>query len=319
MQKRKRRYQIWLLLGLGLLAGAIYLLNQKNSSLQSSLKDFALKAPNQLEKIRITKNDTTLQLYKEQRNAWLVNDQYPVNNQALKAMKRIFSGLETVAPLPKIDQERITANLFENGTRIDLYKHTKPFKTYYLYYDTIHSTTYGSLGNKNTVFSLRVRAVDIQDITKYLNTNPGYWKDKHIFKYTPEAIKAVHVQYPDHPENAFTIDNEQQQPVLYDHTGKTIQQVNTEKITNYLYFFSSVKFESVVDPSDNSFSSPFARVHVKHETDTARLHLYRLPSVSGEYKYDLNELLGKTDFEYGRLKYSEVDPILQKINYFRKK
>ncbi|NBC84388.1 MAG: DUF4340 domain-containing protein [Bacteroidetes bacterium] len=319
MPKRKLQTQALLLASLAILAAIIYLFNNEQSSIKPKDKAFAYNALYKINKISISNNDTSLTLNNESGNNWIVNNHYPANDQSVKALQSVLSRLEAVAPLANINRAQTTKNLFNKGTRVDLYQHNQPSKTYYFYYDTASNQTYSSLGNKDAIFTLKIKAADVRNVVQYFNTSVGYWKDNHIFKLPPEQIQVIQLQYPDNPEQSFTINNTQQPPELYDHQGKKIENVNIEKINNYFYYYSAVKYSEIINPANYRVLSPFVTIQVIHNNDTTGLQLFRKPTNHAHQPYDLNQLLGKTHYEYCLLKYVEIDPLVQKLNYFVKK
>lgn len=200
-----------LLIALLVLAGAAALIyfsgKDKLSTLKSWDREFAVEEVNDIQKIFLADrkgNRTTLE---RAGDGWLYNGKYPANPNVMKNLLEAVTRVELQFIPPASATQPMVEDLASDGIKVEVYgKNDKLLKAYY-----VGGTTPDERGTfmimegseqpyvtqiPNMVGGLRVRYAVKGD----------QWRDKTVFRMSPEEISYVSIEYPKLKNRSFILE-----------------------------------------------------------------------------------------------------------------
>jgi hypothetical protein len=154
-----------------------------------------------------------------------------------------------------------------------------------------------------------------------------------VFKYLPEEIKSIEVNYHETPEESFFIDKKEGQYSLFEMGGVAPLNVNTEQLKDYVQRYQKIYYEMIDIESKQTkidstiASSPFITIEVKDVTgeNTNKIVLYHMPNFRqledpkdlSVYEYDVDRMYGYLNNElFTYVQFATFDNITLPKKYF---
>lgn len=250
--KQKNKIAIVLFLMLGAIAIWLIMRNN-NSTIKQTLKDFAVKDTTSIDKVFLAdKKGRSITLEKQSPGKWLVNGKYEARNDAVQTLIYTINKVEVKEPVSKKAHDNIVKKLAAEAVKCEIYSGGKLIKAYYVGSETQDMTgTYMILIDLNTMqtsakpFVTYIPGFQGFLTTRYFTEEIG-WRDRTVFNYIPPDIKSVRMETPGAPDKSFEVLNLGEN--LFDikllETGKSLKNIDTIAIKQYLSYFQNLNFES---------------------------------------------------------------------------
>lgn len=256
---KKNRGLIILLVVL-IAVAAYFFFTQTSGTIKNELQDFAIEDTASITKVFIADAEGQQVTLTKSDRGWLVNNTYFARPDNIQLILTTFNRIDIKSPVSKAAFDNVVKNIATTGTKVEIYQENKdlPSKIYYIGGATMdHQGTYMLL-EKNGEKSSVPFITHIPGFYGYLSNRffaeEQLWRDVTIFKYHPDQIKEVVVEYPDVPEQSFKIEKNVNEIKLYSYPQNTnIQGADTSRLADYLYRFEKVSFEMVDMESTQQF------------------------------------------------------------------
>lgn len=331
--KFSRIYIIVLLL---LVAAAGYLfLKDQSSTLDPGSSDFSLEEDEVagLDTILLSQDSETIKLYKDNER-WYLNQQLYAREKNVQQLLNVFRDLRVEAPAQKSDHRELLETIRKNPIHVKIYSEGDLIKDF-LIEDSPQKegTSYMMMENSKEPFIMGLPGYD-GDLASLVKVDVNYWRDKTLFDYSGLDIESIKVVYPSDMEQSFYLsygeDEFRLQSLAKD---KYIENFSSSKAARYFSYFGNVRFDKVILDKPRLKDSlmeanPYCVFEIVDEDNNlTKLYTYRKKSEGREDpfgqkgSYDLNLLYGRLERveEILLIKYTEFDPLLKEIDYFREK
>lgn len=298
----KKNY--WLIAIFLLLGGATawYFLAGKNTATSTLGWDRLFKVPEaDIQKIFLAKRTGETTTVERDGDGWKVNGQKASKN-AVENLLEAVSNLELQSVPPPAATDNVVKELASRGIKVEVYgRRDQKLKTYYIGGVTANARgTYAIMDGSEQPMILEIPQMEGQIRTRFDLTGDD-WRDRNVFAYKLEEIKAVSVEYPQQRNKSFQLkrtggDNWEIKP-FYDNVPAINQPVSKGKVEGFLVGFGSLMAESI----ENNFSKkdsirqimPFAVVSVMDvegkELKAAFYPTYREDKYTGERRSEVVE------------------------------
>ncbi|HTA82319.1 MAG TPA: hypothetical protein VK783_05290 [Bacteroidia bacterium] len=320
-----------------LLLISVYFLffNNTFSTLSGKDNEFAVKDTASITKITmVDRNKNSVTLTRINAGQWKVNDKYFVRSDAINTLLYTIK-MVTVKNL--IDQggwDKVVQGLASNSVKVDIYKGDDKIKSYFVGSQSVdHLGSYMLLVNPHSDENYKqpyvtyIPGFDGFLTTRYFVIEEG-WRDRTVFRYYPNEIKSVTLNYPD-PSHSFTINAVAKNKYSIENpvSHQSLARFDTNAVRQYLTYFQAINWEAVVTPDKKDSiiaSTPICIMDVKDTTGKAvniRLYNRKTPdkfaTEGKDYKYDpdrLYALVNGKDFVL--VQYFVFGKLLQDPSYF---
>jgi len=244
---RKNRILILLTVLLGILA-VYFLFRNDKSSFKKELRDFAVKDTAAISKIFLAdRNGNSITLDRMQDGNWLVNEKFAARKDLLQSLMTAIYKVDVKENVTRSAYNNTIKSLSTSGVKCEIYLHNedKPFKVYYVGGSTQDVLgTYMMLENSSAPFITEIPGFNGYLTPRYcLNLND--WKDPVLFKYTPDQIQKIEIDYAKFPErNLFLQRNGNKFLVSVNASTPGIRRVDSVAVDNYLELYRNLYYES---------------------------------------------------------------------------
>lgn len=246
-----KKTRLLILLGLlVVIAGILFLKDNKgNDKLQQ--RDFAVAADN-IDKIFLVdelKNQVTLT---NTENGWKVNGKYDARLDAMKNLMDAITRVKFRNNVPAKQQETIFKNLITKHVKVEVYENGKPSKFYFVG---------GASPDGKGTYMLRQDPESGDNYSEAVITHiPGFegyltprfitqehlWRNRVVFQYGKDELKEIQVNYPNAPENGFTIKHDGGNTFSFiDWQGNNVATYDTLKLKEYMLHYKSISYEAM--------------------------------------------------------------------------
>jgi len=329
-----------------LIAIATFIYVSKNNVKQGTMddmegakSDFAIKDTASITKIFIADAQGVSVTLSKSKNNWMVNDKYIARPDNIRLLMKTFSRIDVRYPVPKAAFNNVVRDIATKATKVEIYQgDDKPSKTYYIGTATNDNQgTYMVLetdGVKSTVPFVMYIPGNYGYLTSRFFTEAQQWRDAVVFKYVPEAIKSIEINYLETPNQSFVINNKEGQFLLSDIGSEKPLKVNPEKLKEYVSRYGKVYYEMVDIESKQSridsiiTSVPYITIEVKDLIGGSnKIVLYHMPnfrktehSSTGEvFEYDIDRMYGYLNNDiFTYVQFATFDNITYPKDYFTK-
>ena len=238
-----------------LLAGALiwFLLNKTSGTFDKEEDAFAIPSKTAIYKVILTGTDQKRVELTKINGAWMVNAKYPAREELLVSLFDVLTHIKTLCPVPRAAHDYIVRNLIENRTRVEVFtgKDEQPTRVYYVGGPTPEGTGTYMLREVDGKPDSRPYITYLPGLHGYLTpryqTDEEIWRAKILFKYTPDDIKSLSLEYMADENKSFTLNRVSKDSfALSAMDGKyTINQAYQQKyIQEYLSFYSGISIEA---------------------------------------------------------------------------
>jgi len=327
---------IYIILVVSLILVAVYLyLKDEKNTLDPDVSDFSLEKEevSALDSMVLIRNHKRLKLHRSN-NRWYVNAQMYAREKAVSQFLNVLEDLQVESPAQKSNRQELLELIRSNPIYVSLYCGNDLIKNY-LVEDSEYKkgVTYMMMKGSNEPFVMSLPGFRGNLATLY-KLDPQYWRDKTLFDYSALDIKSIKVRYPSNMEHSFYLNYEGDVFRLQSLSeNKFIEDFNGSRAARYFSYFTNVRFDRIIQDDKKLLDSleeaiPYCIFEIMdNRQHMVRLETYRKKSevehdaFGQKSYYDLNYLYGrfKGAEEILLIKYTEFDPLLKEINYFREK
>jgi type II secretory pathway pseudopilin PulG len=323
------------LLALLIIAGAILLQNVISQSRRAKENDFSLASLQSITQIVISDQQTSISIaWKD--NAWIVNNDFVANSDAVDALLRVLTRLQATSPVPMSVSDSILNAINTTGTKIEVFSNRREVKSF----KVLSTSTLGmkSVGlMKNAKVAYRIELPNFEgEIVSLFKLNPAYWQSNHISIPAFSSINAIEVEIPQDQENSFRIDflgnNEVRLFALF--YGVQVDEFDSNSLHRFLDHFKSITYNELLtnlskeERAAIDYSEPDFIYTIYHNSGQ-KLQIKVFPIPVEEY---LDELGRPVHFDLNRLyltisnnnavyvvSYIDFHPLLRNISHFNSK
>ncbi|MFO8235215.1 MAG: DUF4340 domain-containing protein [Bacteroidales bacterium] len=308
-------------------------LQDKNSTLDSALTDFRLDKDEIPDSLVLSRNkqDTYICLSKRGED-WYIDNQLPARQNAIETLLKAMRNLVVEAPVTEASKETVVDLVEQSSIRVEVFDDHIRLKDYYIEDSPYKKDiTYMMMTGTKDPFLMNLPGYK-GNIADFFRPDYKYWRSKELFDYSGIDIRKVELIYPQKPEISFVLHYTHDDQFILESNHNSEKSINPDisRASRYFSYFSGIEYEAVLDSTELGDSlenaTPYCKILVEDATgNKTTLKTYRK---SGEGKkdafgqidkYDLTYLYGYyNDFgEILLIKYTEIDPLLKEIDYFR--
>jgi hypothetical protein len=200
------------------------------------------------------------------KGVWMLNGKYPAREELVASLFEVLARVTTLCPVPRAAHDYVVRTLFEKHIKVEVYSNnnTEAEQVYYVG---------GPSADGNGTYMLR--EIDGKpDARPYITFMPGMhgyltpryqtdeeiWRSRVVFKYSPENIKSLALEYPGEESRSFTLNRVSKDSFSLSALNDkyTIHQDYKQKyVHDYLAFYSSISIETF----DNKNTSKDSVIH----------------------------------------------------------
>ncbi len=241
---------LYLLVLLVIVAFAIYLVKSKGSgsSLSDRVKDFSIEDTASISKVIITeKTGRILTLDKQENGIWVVNQNFRARKDVVGVLLETLKRVELKSPVNRTMRENVVKQIATSASKVQVYQDGKLRKVFYVGGATSDGTgTFMMLENAEDPFTVHIPGFDGYLSIRF-NTDEKVWRDRELFRYSPENIDVIKIGYPQNPEASFMLKLEGRQYArLTNAKGDTATQIDAKFLQDYLLNYFDMQYESEI-------------------------------------------------------------------------
>lgn len=306
--------KVLIVLVVALIAIAIYLFSTNKtetvSDIEGAKSEFSVQDTSRITKIFIADAKGGKVTLSKSNGVWMVDNKYIARPDNIKLLLKTFNRISVKSPVPKSAFNNIIKSLATGGTKVEIYQgESKPSKIYYVGGPTLdHQGTYMLLetdGVKSTApFIMHIPGFYGYLTTRFF-TESEQWRDAVVFKYIPDDIKKISVEYYEHPAQSFKVEKQDKQFVLKNYDDEKVRiEADSNMLKNYVSLYQNIYYEMIdveatqekIDSVTNS--TPYFKIKVEGFLGgTNEIVAYHMPNfrqligANGEpHKYDIDRM-----------------------------
>jgi len=230
-----------------------FIINNKKGTIKETLKEFAVKDTASINKIFLAdKKGRSVTLEKNASGKWIVNGKYNARIDAVQTLLYTINKVDVKEPVSKKAHNNIVKKLAAEAVKCEIYSNDELIKAYYVGTETTEMTgTYMILIDLKTMqpsekpFVTYIPGFEGYLTTRYFTEEIG-WRDRTVFNYSGNEIKSVKMETPQYPEKGYEVLSlgENTFDVKLLSTGKSLPNIDTLAVKQYLSYFKNLNFES---------------------------------------------------------------------------
>lgn len=307
-------------------------------NIEGAKSDFAIEDTASIDKIFIVdEKGKSVTLIKSE-DIWMVDNQYVARPDNIRLLMKTFSRIDVRSPVPKAAFKNVVTQIATNATKVEIYQGgKKPSKTYYVGGATLdHQGTYMILeteGVKSSVPFVMYIPGNYGYLTTRFFTEKEQWRDAVVFKYKPEEIKSIEIQYHETPNESFVINNLNNKFILSEVGSNEIIPVDTAVLIEYVnryqkIYYEMIDVESPKEKIDSTIAtSPYFTIEVKDFMGGSnKIVVYHMPNfrtllnTKGEpHPYDIDRMYGYLNEDlFTYVQFATFDQLRLPKSYFLK-
>lgn len=247
-----KKNTIYILVLLVLLALAYYVYTTKGSksSISDRLKDFAVEDTSSIDKIIISnKNGSVLKLVKTD-GVWMANDSIKARKDIIRTLLETIKRVSIKSPVNKAMKDNVMKQLATGAIQVEIFVDGDLEKKYYVGGATQDGLgTFFLLDNSDEPMITHIPGFDGYLTVRY-NSNAEVWRDREVFRYYPQNIDIISIEYPNLNKESFNLRISGKDYIsLTNKAGDTAtNNINGEYLRNYLINYTDVQYENIANP-----------------------------------------------------------------------
>ncbi len=267
---------------------AIYIVQRNDSgSIRAELMDFAIKDTATISRIFLADRAGNSTLLSKRDGKWFVSDSIPPRSDMMKNLLRALYSVSVKSRISESGFNTVIKALSSEGIKCEIYRNDeeKPFKTYYIGGHTEDALgTYMMLENSSTPFVTEIPGFNGY-LTPWYNPVRENWIEPILFRYVPEQIAMLGIEYSAFPERSFLLERKENKFILkIPFHQQTYSVIDSVAVENYLALYSNVYYDSrdkrMSRASRDSLraTTPLSRLMVKDlKGETKTVSIYPMP------------------------------------------
>ena len=238
-----------------LLAGAAawFITTRNHGTFETEEDAFAIRNKKDITKVILTDTEKKRVELTLVNGIWMVNGKYPAREELIISLFDVLARIKTLCPVPKAGHDYVVKSLFEKNTKVEVYlnKDDQAARAYYVGGPTPDGNGTYMLREVDGKTDARPYITYLPGLQGYLTpryqTDAEIWRAKVLFKYNPEDIKSLSLEYPAEENKSFSINRVAKDSFTVSAINDkyAINQAYQQKyIREYLEFYSTVSIET---------------------------------------------------------------------------
>ena len=243
----KKNKSLFIVLSLLIVITVYFYFQNSDTTLKKELRDFAVKDTAAITKIFIAnRNGNKITLERNKKKEWLLNGKDEPRPDLLKFLLDGIYKIDIRNKVAKAAYNNVIKTLAASGIKCEIYlnDNSTPKKTYYVGGQTEDGLgTFMMIENSNVPFVTEVPGFNGYLTPRY-SVDYDAWKQPKIFHLQRENLKSLSVSYTNYPEKSFTIISTDGKYKVESVAGKSIRDIDSVALENYLSFYKNVFYET---------------------------------------------------------------------------
>jgi len=238
-----------------LLIGAVafFVLHRSAGTFEKMEDAFAVPDQNRISKVILTDTEKKRVELTKVNGVWMVNGKFPARQELLVTLMEVITHMKTLCPVPRAAHDNVVRWIFERNIKVEVFTaKDEPAKVvYYVGGPTTDGTGTYMLREVDGKPDSRPYITYLPGLHGYLTpryqTDAEIWRPKEIFKYTPDDIKSLSLEYPAEENKSFSLNRVAKDSFLLaakDDKYSIHQTYQQKYILQYLAFYSSISMEA---------------------------------------------------------------------------
>ncbi len=247
---KKNRIYILILLLLIIITAVLYYKRGGTGTIQSELKSFSVEDTTAIDKIVLSDKQGKVLVLTKKNNAWYGNDTVKVRRDIIGTLLETIKRVEVKSPVNKAMRANVMKQLATGAVQVEVYTDGDLERKFFVGGPTMDGFgTFMMLDGADDPFITHIPGFEGY-LTVRFNTNVLVWRDREIFRYAPQNIKIIKIEYPTSKDASFTLKIEGKDYIsLFNEAGDTASaKINGEFLRKYLVNYSDIQYENMVDP-----------------------------------------------------------------------
>ncbi|MFC2137748.1 hypothetical protein ACFLTE_06200 [Bacteroidota bacterium] len=301
-----------------------------SNTLIEAEKEFVVKDTSKVTTI-IIKNSNSEIILKKYNNVWKVNS-YIANKDYVNYLLKILNRIQIHSKIAS-DKTNSVKNIIDSAfVEIIIYKNRKIINNYIVSPHPVNEFCYALSKNNNQVYSLFIPGYEYS-LFPIFNTSVSHWRNKTLIGLFPGEIKSIALENNFHHDYSFKINVKGKREYELEHLtskNKKVHNINTEKIERYISYFNQVEFTSQIERRVNYIydslqqKKPGYNIIINTEDSFIQLKTYpifikdQVNILGDSINIDPDNLFATTNIDSNvyLMKYTDIDPIIKKLEYF---
>lgn len=275
---------------LAILSSCQFVNTSDSTSLPESEINFAIADTSSITKIFIADaGDGEVLLERKSVNHWTIDGETRVRQDAIDMLLKTMKRIRVKRPVSHSAVNNVIKELAVKHRKVEIYTRNanKPAKVYYIGGNTLDNKgNHMLLEGAENPYVVHIPGFSGFVSARYFMKKED-WKDRSVFKYLPQEIAFIEVNYPENPEDGFRLTPKNLESYVLSSLDKNratqTKPVATKTAYDYLSAYRNLNLESFVN--DYSFkdnlkeSMPLAQIAVQPKNGPLKtLVIYRMPT-----------------------------------------
>ena len=223
-----------------------FLFSNRDQSFSSDEAGFTVKDTAAVGKIFIAGPDGSSILLERTDSAWMVNKKYKALMGTLGILMKTLTKQVPVSPVNKAQYNNVIKGLASSSIKVEIYnRNGEKMRVFYVGSEASGMAgSYMMMGGAKTPY-----VVNMPGFQGYLTPVYSYnikdWRDRTVINLAQDHLVSVSVQYPDHPENSFTlVKDHDAYKVVADKAIMALGPLNERHARVYAKYFQNLNCEA---------------------------------------------------------------------------
>ncbi len=279
----------------------------------------------------ILKNNTTEVKLKKINNYWKVNS-YNANIEYVNYLLKILTHIQIHSKVALNDVENLKHKIDSSSVEIIVYYKKKIRNDFIVALHPTNEYCYAINKKNSQIYTLYIPGYKYS-LFPVFSCSVSHWRNKTLFQISPNEINSVSLINSFNNESSFRIisfGKKNYELTQLSNNNKTAEEYIKEKVERYLSYFQQINFTNQLEQrSKLTFDSliltePEYKITIHTKKDSISIKTYPI-YIKGE-----TNILGDTvkidpfcfyaitniDSNVYYMKYTDIDPIIKKFNYF---
>lgn len=251
----KKFFPLIIIILLLISAVAAFLLNRSHGTFDNEENAFAVSNKKDITRVVMTDMQHKRVELTNVKGVWMVNNQYPAREELIASLFDVLARIKTLCPVPRAAHDYVVRTIFEKSVKTEIYtsNNTGPERVYYVGGPSADGTGTYMLREVDGKPDNRPYITYLPGLQGYLTpryqTDAEVWRSRVIFKYTPDEIKSLSVEYPAQENKSFALNRVTRDSFTLSPIDNkyAISQANPNQqkyVRDYLGFYSSISIET---------------------------------------------------------------------------
>jgi hypothetical protein len=243
-----------------------FIVNRTHGTFDKEEDAFAVPNKKDITKVILVDTDKKRVELSKVNGVWMANGKYVAREELIISLFDVLARIKTLCPVPRAGHDYVMRSLFEKNIKVEVYTgEDKAAQVYYVGGPTPEGTGTYMLREIDGKADARPYITYLPGLQGYLTpryqTDEEVWRTRTLFKYEPEEIKSLSIEYPGDESKSFVLERVAKDSFslspLMSEKSRINQNYQQKYIRQYLQFYSSISIETF----DNKNSHKDSIVH----------------------------------------------------------